>query len=284
LASPALTGTPTAPTATLGTNTTQIATTAFVLANAGSTSFATDAQVLTGTSTTTALYPGHAGFLKADPRLRQLGPCNQTSVAGSGAITSNSGQLFSREVYLGSLAAGRATYSYGTMSESGMLTSKANKNQIDFSKKIWVSGSCAPGITAGGTNYYGDANTVARASFGGYSTFATGDMTQKGIGWRKTGGTASVVQLSVHNGTTLTNVSTTTAVAANAVIDWMIYSDGTGNVTLYINGVSAATTSAGPTGTSTSNYNAYIEQVEGTGTPTVRHAMHCHSGWIYLAD
>jgi hypothetical protein len=35
LSSPALTGTPTAPTATLGTNTTQIATTAFVLANAG---------------------------------------------------------------------------------------------------------------------------------------------------------------------------------------------------------------------------------------------------------
>jgi hypothetical protein len=35
LASPALTGTPTAPTASLGTNTTQIATTAFVIANAG---------------------------------------------------------------------------------------------------------------------------------------------------------------------------------------------------------------------------------------------------------
>jgi hypothetical protein len=35
LASPALTGTPTAPTATVGTNTTQVATTAFVLANAG---------------------------------------------------------------------------------------------------------------------------------------------------------------------------------------------------------------------------------------------------------
>ena len=35
LASPALSGTPTAPTATLGTNTTQIATTAFVLANGG---------------------------------------------------------------------------------------------------------------------------------------------------------------------------------------------------------------------------------------------------------
>lgn len=39
LASPALTGTPTAPTATLGTNTTQIATTAFVIANAGAGGF-----------------------------------------------------------------------------------------------------------------------------------------------------------------------------------------------------------------------------------------------------
>lgn len=38
LASPALTGTPTAPTATVGTNTTQIATTAFVLANVSSSS------------------------------------------------------------------------------------------------------------------------------------------------------------------------------------------------------------------------------------------------------
>jgi hypothetical protein len=37
LNSPAFTGTPTAPTAALGTNTTQLATTAFVLANAGST-------------------------------------------------------------------------------------------------------------------------------------------------------------------------------------------------------------------------------------------------------
>jgi hypothetical protein len=47
LNSPALTGTPTAPTATLGTNTTQIATTAFVIANAGS----LDSPAFTGTPT-----------------------------------------------------------------------------------------------------------------------------------------------------------------------------------------------------------------------------------------
>jgi len=50
LASPALTGTPTAPTATVGTNTTQIATTAFVLANVP----AAGGMTLLGTLTTTS--------------------------------------------------------------------------------------------------------------------------------------------------------------------------------------------------------------------------------------
>lgn len=66
LASPAFTGTPTAPTATAGTNTTQIATTAFVLANTptiadasetvkGIVELATNAEVQTGADTTRAV-------------------------------------------------------------------------------------------------------------------------------------------------------------------------------------------------------------------------------------
>lgn len=51
LASPALTGTPTAPTATLGTNTTQLATTAFVIANAGGSTPATALPIVDGTAT-----------------------------------------------------------------------------------------------------------------------------------------------------------------------------------------------------------------------------------------
>lgn len=54
LASPALTGTPTAPTAAPGTNTVQVATTAFVLANAGSSSPLTTKGDLYGYSTTNA--------------------------------------------------------------------------------------------------------------------------------------------------------------------------------------------------------------------------------------
>jgi hypothetical protein len=56
LASPALTGVPTAPTASLGTNTTQIATTAFVIANAGGGGGGgTDIQVF-GSSTTSGTF------------------------------------------------------------------------------------------------------------------------------------------------------------------------------------------------------------------------------------
>ena len=283
LASPTFTGTPAAPTATAGTNTTQIATTAFVTSAVPT--LATDAQVLTGTATTAYIAPGPAGFFKADPRLRQIGPCNGSSISGSGAVTSASGQTYSREMYLGSLAAGRAGFSYGVPgTEAGMITSKANKNQINFSKKIWVAGSCSAGITSSGTNYYGDANSTARVSFGGYSGYATGNMSQKGIGWKKAGGTTTFVNLTVHNGTTLTDVATSFAPVANQAFDWVIYSDGAGNVTLYINGSQAATTSAGPTGTTTSNYNAYYEQVDASVAPTVLHAMHANGGWIYLAD
>jgi len=53
-ASPALTGTPTAPTAALNTNTTQLATTAFVLGQAGSATPSMDGTVAVGTSNTYA--------------------------------------------------------------------------------------------------------------------------------------------------------------------------------------------------------------------------------------
>jgi hypothetical protein len=62
LASPALTGTPTAPTASVGTNTTQLATTAFVLANGGAPAYVQVAERQTsGTASADSSIPG-AGF------------------------------------------------------------------------------------------------------------------------------------------------------------------------------------------------------------------------------
>ena len=135
---------------------------------------------------------------------------------------------------------------------------------------------------SGTPNYLGDANTMSRITLGGYSTDTTGDMTQKGIGLKKVGGVGSFVTLTVHNGTTLTDVATTVTVPDNGGINWVIYSDGTGNVTLYINGTQAATTTAGPTGTTTNFLSAYREQVEATAIPGVRQLMNCNGGWLYF--
>jgi hypothetical protein len=289
LNSPTFTGTPTLPTGTIGVtqtagnNTTALATTAFVTAAVPA--FASTAQVVTGTSTTTALAPGNAGFLKADPRLRSLAHISFTRVSGSGVVSSGNVGIGIREMFLGSLATGLAGYSYGWTGLVAVNMSGADLSKVDFSKKIWMAGSAMCGGTLGGTNYIGDANTRNRVTLGGYnSDTVSGDMTVKGIGWKKVGGTSPFFTLTVHNGTTLTDVATTVTQSSLKVINWVIYSDGTGNVTLYIDGVQAATTSAGPTGTSNANQATYREQVEAVATPTVRAIMECSGGWLYLAD
>jgi hypothetical protein len=285
LASPTFTGTPSLPTGTIGVtqtagnNTTALATTAFVQQEVPD--FATAAQVVTATSTTTALAPGNQGFVLTNPRLQTLAFINQTSVSGSGVAITSTPQTFSRQAYLNALSTGRACYIFGAVgsANSGFGTSTAKADQVDFSKKVWISGYVSMGFT-GGTSYIGDANTICRISLGGYTSNTTGNMTSRGIGLKKVGGVASTVSLSVHNGTTLTDVASSVTVPDGGGIQWQIYSDGTGNVTLYINGTQAATTTAGPT-TATASGAFYREQVEAAATPGVRQAMNCNGGWFY---
>jgi hypothetical protein len=286
LASPTFTGTPTLPTGTIATtqspgdNTTALATTAFV--TAAIPAFASTAQVVAATSTSTSLAPGNQGFLLTNPRLYSLAFINSTAISGSGAAASNTPQSFSRQAYLSTLAVGRASYNFGIpgTATAGFGTSTAKADQVDFSKKLWISGYACMGWT-GGTSYIGDANTMCRISLGGYSTNTTGNMTLKGIGLKKVGGVASTVSLTVHNGTTLTDVASSVTVPDGGGIHWQIYSDGTGNVTLYINGTQAATTTAGPTTATASGSACYREQVEAVATPGVRQAMNANGGWFY---
>jgi hypothetical protein len=286
LASPTFTGTPTLPTGTIattqspGNNTTALATTAFVTAAVPA--FASTAQLVAATSTTTSLAPGNQGFLITNPRSRSLSFINGTSVSGSGTTGGSGGvTTYSRQVYLNSLAVGRAAYAFGLVDFSaGFGTSTANSDQVDFSKKVWLSGYAMMGYS-GSPSYLGDANTMCRITLGGYSTNTTGDMTLKGIGLKKVGGVASTVSLTVHNGTTLTDVATSVTIDSRAGIHWQIYSDGTGNVTLYINGTQAATTTAGPTTATANGRGCYREQVEATATPGVRQLMNCNGGWFY---
>lgn len=131
LASPALTGTPTAPTATVGTNTTQLATTAFVLANGGSTPDA-DATTkgklqltndLGGTATAPTVVATH--LASALPVL-QGGTGTTTSTGSGNTVLSTSPTLVTPA--LGTPASGVATNLTGTASglTAGNVTTNAN--------------------------------------------------------------------------------------------------------------------------------------------------------------
>ncbi len=288
LASPALTGTPTAPTATTGTNTTQVATTAFVQQEvpaasttaAGKVELATLAEIITGTDTGRVMPVSQIPVTTASPYLRSLAAMNNTSISGSGVATPGSGHGFARESYLNSAAAGRACFALGFVGIPNASASfhTANWAQINFSNKIVISGTTVFGISG----FTGNANTCIYVTLGGYSSNTTGDMTQKGIGIKRVGGTGSAIQLIVHNGTSQTAVSTSSTPATAESVNWTIYSDGTGNVTLYINGSQAATTSAGPTGTNTAGNSVYREQVECAAGSGANHSLHSVGGWVYI--
>jgi hypothetical protein len=272
--SQAFTGTPSLPTGTIGVtqtagnNTTALATTAFVTAAVPA--FATLTDVIgTPSSSTLALNPSLAPWVRANANVRYFGMLGFTSI--SGGQTANYGTL--REMYT-TAASQRATYMDALYSFSTYgLKSSTDAANINFSKKHWLFGIYFPSSGATATNYYGDANTTSRINLGGRSANAVGGLTQKGIGLFKAGGTGSLIYLTVHNGTTLTNVSSGVTNATGQSFKYVIYSDGTGNVTLYLDGVSVATTSAGPTGMTVSGYSIYEEQVETSATFSVRQAM-----------
>lgn len=123
------------------------------------------------------------------------------------------------------------------------MTEKSNPQSFfNFSNASWCSGrSLLNGITE------------SVFSWGFYHGKAEGDgvgvLARRGYGWRATGGAGTrYLSLEVHNGTTLTSVTSTYALVAGIAFDWDLISDGAGTVTLYVNGTQVATSTAGPTG------------------------------------
>jgi len=283
LASPALSGVPTAPTATAGTNTTQLATTAFVTAAVPA--FATVTDVINNlTSSTTSVNPLTLINGLCNPNVRNLCFMSNTAVSGSGASGGpSSAATVARESYTNAISsAGRSGYYFGKTDVSPGYTN-SNWRIINWSKKVILSGRSMMGSTDYSTNYNGDANTTCRIFLGGRAaTFTTGSITQKGISLYKVGGNSSAVQLQVHDGTSATTVASSFTPASGEAFSWTLYSDGAGNVTLYINGSSVATSSAGPTGNSTAHYTMYGEQVEATASAAVKQILYGFGGQLYI--
>jgi hypothetical protein len=124
---------------------------------------------------------------------------------------------------------------------------KAELN-LDATKPMWFSFR----VNYSSASTIGDANTVHRVTIGKVSSYF-GDLTGKGFGVTWTGGTTGAFTVCGHSGSAFTSVASAVTVSnttyfptSSSAADFLVYSDGTGNVTLFCNGVQVATTTGGP--------------------------------------
>lgn len=282
LASPALTGTPTAPTATAGTNTTQIATTAFVTTAVPAQ--ATVAQSRSASSTTVSQNPSTTLWQSINPGFIQITHAGLGYTA-TGTMGGTAQGYYGARMTMGTAGAASANYRFsGASFDSGYICmSKGYRSYIDFSRYTRISGRFYTEDT------WTDPQLTAAVYYGKAANSSNGDLARAGFGWKLSGNATASLRnpvLQVHNGTTLTNVTTSFALVAQQYFDWDIISDGTGNVTLFINGTQYATTSAGPNAdTSYSGTSPMIwsEEFISTGTTAAYNATFGR-GAIYVAQ
>jgi hypothetical protein len=242
---------------------------------------ATDAEAVAGTSATLAVTPQSLGWQTADGNvIYGTGNATWTSnTSGTGAASSQT------TAYAKQVAAPTSAVGYASQVLS-LRSHKAGENQqsaINFAKPIWFGGKAAKGS---GTI---DANSICRITLGKsqLATVTFTDPTDRAIGISYAN---SNLDLLVHDGTTLTRVSSSYSMTALRIFNWLIYSDGSGNVTLWVNEGSGysqvATTSAGPSTKSSASFMCAIQaEAENTTTLTdTRNLMDCANVFVRFLD
>ena len=279
IASPTFTGTPSLPTGTTavtqtaGNNTTAVATTAFVTAAVPAFATFTTPEV---NSTNTIVSPRVAMDYIMHPGRTEWLKFGSGATSGTGAVVVT--PVSTRSVEVVGPNAGVAGYAMAVWDTSfsgvGMLgmTRGANMLARAWNKPVWAS--CRGQIGYYGNNVYnGDAHSTIRVSVGGKSSVGSGpiSITDPGFGWLIPGvGSALQLQVSRGNSSALTTVTSSFTPVAKQIFDWKMYSDGAGNVTLWINDDVVATTANGPTTSTPESYNFYFEMVEQTASTATR--------------
>jgi hypothetical protein len=245
---------------------------------------ATRLEVVEPSSSTLAVSPMRALDVLMNPGYVQIAQNNNnvvvtTSGAGAGSFTTSMTRVC---IGPNTSVAGSVYYRPQTNGGVGQFFAKgSNLAAINFSKPFWMSGRSVYDDT-----FRGDANNTSRITVG-KSAVGAGALAQKGIGWQKVGGLGSNFFLLAHNGTTLTSVDTSTSLTSLGItggvpFDWSVYSDGAGNVTMFINDVQVATTSAGPTGYSTAS-SVWQEEIDQTASAATRMYFTTFGGHYYHA-
>lgn len=202
LASPTFTGTPAAPTASAGTNTTQLATTAFVVAERSSTA------TLTNKTLTAPVISSPTGIVKADVG---LGNVDNTSDASKPVSTVQqtalnlkadlAGATFSGTVYVPTATAGtnstQAASTAFVIAERSNIAPLTNKTITDIVYTITDGASVDLNPSNGGVQFWtlGANRTATASSFASGQSMILGindgtgySLTFPSITWTKQGG------------------------------------------------------------------------------------------------
>ena len=155
-------------------------------------------------------------------------------------------------------------------------TASASNATIKWNKPVCISGT----FNASGASL-GEANNEFKIFLGASMTNGN-DPTTASIGLFKLGGTTPI-SVMVHDGTTLTKVASSASFGGTTPIRYLVYSDGAGNVTLYINGTSVATTSAGPTGSTQTNTGQFTASIKQDVTAVTRYYIELVHPKIFVA-
>jgi hypothetical protein len=223
----------------------------------GTSAYATTVQAQAGTSTTTVISPStflDAKFFAGGKAINTILWTSATSGTGAGAYAQNSNSRYcvapTSATGYGINSAIIANNSRGTIYNSG----------FDFSKRIIFGGRFARNVTTP------DTNSVFRYSVGKSSSTDASDLSARGL-MIKVAGTGAM-QLLVHNGTSLTTTTSSFTPANGQAYDVVVVSDGSGNVTLYVNGSSVATSTGGPTTAGATNAGQLTFETQNTSALT----------------
>ena len=222
----------------------------------GTSAYATTAQAQAGTSTTTVVSPStllDAKYFQGGVVMNTILWSTATSGAGASAGQQNGNGRLN--------AAPTSAVGYAVAAAPIVNNSRGigYGNGYDFSKRVVFGARIARNVTTP------DTNSVFRLSIGkNVATTTVGDLSVRGLMVKVAG--SGAMQLLVHNGTSLTTTTSSYTPSNNSAYDVVIISDGTGNVTLYVNGSSVATSTGGPTASQGATFTGLHFECENTST------------------
>jgi hypothetical protein len=215
------------------------------------------AQALAGISSTTSISPLVLRYAMSNPAFTSyISLIGNNAIYGSGTygVTVHADYA---SPYIQSLNA-KACFVPSNNVVVNSLQGRGKTDLVtDWTKPMWFSYRFRNASN-------GDATTICRVTVGKTaSTF--GDLAVKGFGIKWAGGSSGAFTVMAHDGTTLTTLASSVTVSSttyfptvNSAADFLIYSDGAGNVTVYCNNVQIVTTTGGPSsGTTTQTRLAF---------------------------